>query len=133
MTLAAASFRDPAGSCCQIGQRIIRTLHGTNAAAFEAFLRTPQCREFVARGQLVATRRLPDTEIAQLAASFPDGSPMCHSEAGAVFEHERISFPSYPHEWPPEMLWQAGRLTLELARNALSAGYGASDRCQGIS
>ncbi|MEI7937154.1 MAG: methyltransferase domain-containing protein [Verrucomicrobiota bacterium] len=127
MTLAAASFRDPAGSCCQIGQRIIRTLHGTNATAFEAFLRTPQCREFVARGQLVATRRLPDTEIAQLAASFPDGSPMCHSEAGAVFEHERISFPSYPHEWPPEMLWQAGRLTLELARNALSAGYGLKD------
>ena len=47
--------------------------------------------------------------------------------AGAIFEHERIPFPSYPHEWPPEMLRAAGRLTLGLARAALAEGYGLKD------
>jgi SAM-dependent methyltransferase len=47
--------------------------------------------------------------------------------AGAVIEHERIPFPSYPHEWPPEMLWAAGRLTLELAQAALADGFGLKD------
>ena len=45
----------------------------------------------------------------------------------AVFEHERIPFRSYPYEWPPEMLWAAGRLTLELAQTALADGYGLKD------
>ena len=96
MTLAAASFRDPAGSCCQIDQRIIRSLRAANAAECEAFLQTPQCQNFVARGQLVATRKLPETEIAHLAQSLSHKSLFRDGEAGAVFEHERIPFPSYP-------------------------------------
>ena len=44
-----------------------------------------------------------------------------------MYEHERIAFPAYPHEWPPEMLWSAGRLTLELARAARADGFGLKD------
>src|SRR5262249_11731449 len=46
---------------------------------------------------------------------------------GAIFEHERIPFPSYPHEWPPEMLWAAGKLTLEIAQAASAEGFGLKD------
>jgi SAM-dependent methyltransferase len=127
MTLAAASFRDPAGSCYQVNQRIIRPLHAADAAACEAFLQTAQCQEFVARGQLVPTRKLSERELPQLMESLPGGSLLRNGDTGAVFEHERIPFPSYPHEWPPEMLWRAGRLTLELARTALQASYGLKD------
>ena len=42
---------------------------------------------------------------------------------GVLFEHEKIPFPSFPHEWPPEMLWAAGKLTLEIARAALAEGF----------
>ena len=48
-------------------------------------------------------------------------------EIGAVFEHERVVFPSYPYEWPPEMLHAAGMLTLDLAQACLAEGYGLKD------
>jgi SAM-dependent methyltransferase len=44
-----------------------------------------------------------------------------------VFEHERITFPSFPYEWAPEMLYRAGRLTLDLAESALIEGFGLKD------
>ena len=37
--------------------------------------------------------------------------------AATLVEHERIPFPSYPYEWPAEMLHAAGVLTLNLARD----------------
>jgi SAM-dependent methyltransferase len=48
-------------------------------------------------------------------------------EAVAFVEHERIAFPSFPYEWPPEMLHAAGELTLDLAENLLAEGLGLKD------
>src|SRR5208283_2236461 len=77
--------------------------------------------------KFVSTRRLNENEAATLRES-PELPPVFHAQpGGAVFEHERIPFPSYPHEWPPEMLWAAGRLTLELAQAALADGFGLKD------
>jgi SAM-dependent methyltransferase len=45
----------------------------------------------------------------------------------ALFEHERVPFPSYPYEWPAEMLAAAGLLTLELAEAVLEDGFGLKD------
>ena len=123
----APSFRDPAGCCCFFNRRVFRFITAGAIPEFEVFLQTNCARQFTAGKQFVSTRRLNEEETATLRAS-PEWPPVFNAPAaGAVFEHERIPFPSYPHEWPPEMLWAAGRLTIDLAQAALADGFGLKD------
>ena len=46
---------------------------------------------------------------------------------GLLLEHDRVWFPSYPAEWPAEMLYAAGQLTIDLAEATLAEGYGLKD------
>lgn len=127
MPPSAPSFRDPAGCCCSFNGRVLRFVAAEAVPEFEQFLQTHCARQFIARKQFVSTRRLNENEAAALRES-PELPPVFNAQPrGAVFEHERIPFPSYPHEWPPEMLWAAGRLTLELAQAALVDGFGLKD------
>jgi predicted RNA methylase len=75
----------------------------------------------------VQTRRLSQPEVTALFESSHWRSLFPARRLDAVFEHERIPFRSYPYEWAPEMLWEAGRLTLELAQNSLADGYTLKD------
>ena len=128
MTESTASFRDPAGTCSIVGQKVLRFLQAESAAECEKFLQTASGRNFMARGQLVSTRRLEKPEVSAVLSESPGLARLSAAlPAGAVFEHERIRFPSYPHEWPPEMLWEAGRLTLDLGVASLKDGYGLKD------
>ena len=127
MSLSAASFRDPSGRCSVAGQRVLRTLEAESAAALDAFLQSPSAREFAARRQIVSTRRLTAAEVAAVREAPEWRALFAGNEPGAVFEHERIPFQSYPYEWPPEMLGEAGRLTLALGRASLADGYGLKD------
>jgi SAM-dependent methyltransferase len=123
----APSFRDPAGCCCFFNQRVLRFVTASAIPEFEDFLQTHCARQFIAGKKFVSTRRLNEAEAATLRAT-PELQPVFNAQPiGAVYEHERIPFPSYPHEWPPEMLWAAGRLTLELAQAALADGFGLKD------
>jgi SAM-dependent methyltransferase len=127
MPAPAPSFRDPAGCCCLFNQRGFRFVTASAISEFEAFLQTNCARQFIAGKKFVSTRRLNEDETAALRAA-PELRPVFNAQpSGAVFEHERIPFPGYPHEWPPEMLWDAGRLTLELAQAALADGFGLKD------
>jgi SAM-dependent methyltransferase len=127
MPQSAPSFRDPAGCCCSFNGRVLRFVAAEAVPEFEQFLQTNCARQFIARKQFVSTRRLNENETAALLES-PELPPVFRAQpGGAVFEHERIPFPGYPHEWPPEMLWAAGRLTLELAQAALADGFGLKD------
>ncbi len=127
MPAPAPSFRDPAGCCCLFNQRVLRFVTPSAIPEFEDFLKTNCARQFIAGKKFVSTRRLNENETATLRAS-PELRPVFNAQPiGAVFEHERIPFPSYPHEWPPEMLWAAGRLTLEFAQAALADGFGLKD------
>ncbi len=110
-----------------MGQRVLRALDAASVPDFEAFLETPAAHDFVARKQLVSTRRLAESEVAALRESPKWQSLFAARQPQAVFEHERIPFRSYPYEWPPEMLWQAGCLMLELAAGALEDGFGLKD------
>jgi SAM-dependent methyltransferase len=110
------SFRDPAGTVLRYRGRILRTVHWENAAELEAFLATRAAREAMDSGQLVRSLRIP-----------PEEAPGIDPDAGALYEHERVPFPSYPHEWPPEMLAAAGALTLELFEGALREEFGLKD------
>lgn len=94
--------------------RILRALNPEGAASLDQFLNTRTAREAMYGGKLVHSAPADPAE-------FPD------IEAERLIEHERIPFPGYPYEWPAEMLYAAGSLTIELARSALEEGFGLKD------
>jgi hypothetical protein len=102
-----SSFRDPAGSVIRHRGRILRTIHPNAVADFEAFLATKAARDAMADAKLVRSTRV--------------------EQAGYVVEHDRIPFPSYPYEWPSEMLHAAAELTLDLTRRSITEGFGLKD------
>jgi len=107
---ALRSFRDPGGSVIRHGARILRALNPDGAASLEKFLKTRTAEH----PQLVRSVRIDPREFPEI-------------EAQTLIEHERIPFPSYPYEWPPEMLHAAGALTLDLAHSALDEGFALKD------
>jgi len=116
-----ASFRDPDGSVFSLAGRIFRSVTPSGAATLRAALETPGVARMFSEGRIVATSPV-DAEALGSAASE------CRA-AGQTefFEHERIPFPSYPYEWPPEMLHAAAGLTIDLARELLTSGFGIKD------
>ncbi|MGE5648170.1 MAG: class I SAM-dependent methyltransferase [Acidobacteriota bacterium] len=125
--LAAASFRDPAGSLVALKGRILRIVTPTGAEDLAAFLASKQSARFVESGRVVSARVLDAGEIAELLEE-PEFRALYDARGAAlVVEHERIWFPSFPYEWPPEMLHAAAGLTLELARGLLPGGIGLKD------
>jgi hypothetical protein len=127
MPQATSSFRDPMGCCCVFEGGVVRLVGPENVAEFEGFLKTRAARDYAAKRELVSTRRLDEVEIARLDGSSGLKSILTAHPNAAVFEHEHIPFPSYPQEWPAEMLWEAGRLTLDLGRAVLAEDYGLKD------
>jgi len=120
-----ASFRDPSGRLFRTPDGIVRVVGPSGLGDLDAFLNSKAARRFVESGRLVSATRLADEAIAPLGripeiAAALDG-------AGAVLAHERLTFPSYPYEWPPEMLHAAGLLTLDLALGSFEEGFGLKD------
>jgi SAM-dependent methyltransferase len=94
--------------------RILRVVDSAYASDLESFLASRTGRQAMEAGCLVRTVPVASSEV--------DGS-----ETSRVYEHERIPFPSYPYEWPAEMLHAAGVLTLNLGLQALEEGFGLKD------
>jgi hypothetical protein len=92
-----------------------------------SFLNSASAETFAAQRNLVSTRSLANSEaeslVERLRLSGGDGM----TDDGAIFEHERIFFPSYPYEWPVEMLHAAALLTLELIQKSATEGFGLKD------
>jgi SAM-dependent methyltransferase len=122
---AFPSFRDPGGSLVEFEGRVLRVVGEDAAARLRTFLHSALHRELVAEGLLVPTRT-PDDAHSLLARLSVDLSGRW-SRGAVLFEHERVPFPSYPHEWPAELLWEAGRLTVELCQRTLTHGFGLKD------
>ena len=121
------TFRDPDGTCMQIGDRIIRFVYPSAAVRVREFLSSDFAHQLLAEKILPGSRILDTNEcpellaharIAKLAELFP---------GGLILEHERVEFPSYPYEWCPEMLFSAGELTLALQLRALASGLTLKD------
>jgi 2-polyprenyl-3-methyl-5-hydroxy-6-metoxy-1,4-benzoquinol methylase len=90
--------------------RVVRVVQAEAVKELDQFLALQQVHEWVEQGRLIATKKI--------------GSAM----PGLVeYEHPRIPFPSFPHEWPPEMLHRAAELTLVLAEGSIKLGYGLKD------
>lgn len=118
------SFRDPAGHLTLLNGRVLRFVKKSAAADLRAFLSSEVARNFTDSRRLVRTQFLDDVDIKSLGFDS-DSAQVNHYDI--VVEHERIAFPSFPYEWPPEMLHAAGSLTLDLAQDLLSEGFGLKD------
>lgn len=91
--------------------RVFREVHEHHRQHVLNFLQTAFAQAAVENGTLVESWVCGDTA--------PD-SPL-------TLEHRPISFPNYPHEWSPLMLWSAASATLDLASTALGAGFELKD------
>ena len=90
------------------------------------FLASSVAQTFIASDRIVRTKVLGEAELQNLPVEFDlqavdgIGLPM-------LVEHERVPFQSFPHEWPPELLYAAATLTLDLSERLLSEHIGLKD------
>ena len=117
------SFRDPDGYLFKTGNRILRYVLPHAGAAVRAFLDSRLAVSWMNQGKLVHSTILENPSEFELppecAGRLPPGA--------LIVEHTPISFRNYPYEWAPEMLRSAAELTLELAREAMRAGFTLKD------
>ncbi len=99
------TFRDPAGSVEIKPDGVYRRIRAPFDAEILSFLSLPLASELVANGHLVAS------EVVTPAAQT------------LVLRHPRVSFPSYPWEWPPALWLAAAKLTLNLCSDLVKEGW----------
>lgn len=112
-----------------LADRVVRWVAETEAASVQAFLESPLAADLLAKDRLIRTRRLMPSEAEALRGTLGTAAAGCRG--GVWYEHERILFAGYPYEWPPEMLYAAAELTLELALAAVPHGFGLKDATPG--
>ncbi|MGH9666713.1 MAG: class I SAM-dependent methyltransferase [Bryobacteraceae bacterium] len=118
----AKSFRDPDGFLFSAAGRLFRAVRSPAFETLKLFLETPLARQWQEHGRFVGTRVLPDEERAELLERG-ELRPFRDALAGhCIVEHDRVAFPSFPEEWPPEILYAAAELTLDLAEDVLDSG-----------
>ena len=109
-----------------LDDRVLRVVSAEGAAELEAFLDSDCGRKSAGAGRLIGTRKADEADLTRWRDKVPP-AVAARMTTGPVFEHERLWFPSYPYEWAPAMLFEAGRLTLDLAEAALAEGFGLKD------
>lgn len=119
------SFRDPDGRLLVTEDRVLRVVNESGVADLTAFLASATAKRFVEAGSLVHTEYLEPEELEQLFNYPQIREP--DNRANHIVEHERISFQNFPYEWPPEMLYEAGCLTIDIAESALAEGFDLKD------
>jgi hypothetical protein len=124
-SVTLASFRDPAGSVFSIESRVFRSVSESSFEVLQEFLNSHAGRTLVRSERLIGMREVSWREMAELA--IPGKHFEQANEPARVIEHERVWFPSYPYEWPNQMLFAAGELTIELAEAALTECFGLKD------
>lgn len=116
------SFRDPAGNVVISNDRVFRVVNRDHQQPLQSFLESELFRSLVGSGVLVQSRYATDVTIREELKTFT----RVDNDA-SVIEHEHISFPTYPYEWSPEMLFAAGELTLDLMERLLPQALGLKD------
>ena len=114
-----SSFRDPAGALLTSDHGIFRRVSDQYAPVLREFLDSKTGRSLVDSGQLIGTRWISEDRFGVLSELIGEGD--------SIVEHDRVWFPSYAYEWPAEMLYAAGKLTIELAETALKESFGLKD------
>jgi len=123
----ATSFRDPAGQVLAVDGHVIRIINKSYVEELTAFLSSRTVQNFANANRLVSTDVLDIREARGLFKDNEAGSLFDESDVGMIVEHERVPFPAFPYEWPAEMLYEAGCLTLDLTEGLLTEGLGLKD------
>ena len=126
-SVGAFSFRDPGGVLVRSGDSLYRIVNRDAVSDLEHFLHSRLAAGLIEASSLAGTRLLAESEKADLLAEDGFRSLYETIQGALVLEHERIPFPSFPYEWPAEMLHAAAVLTLDLARRGLAEGIGLKD------
>jgi 2-polyprenyl-3-methyl-5-hydroxy-6-metoxy-1,4-benzoquinol methylase len=113
------SVHDPDGFVVDDGTMVYRWVCEAANSDFAELLGAEWYRRQVDNGLIVGTDRV-GADALPAAESHGD-------RAGAWYTHRRIAFPTYPHEWPPDLLLKAGELVLNLQEQALQHGYTLKD------
>src|ERR1700727_1781961 len=103
------TFRDPAGSLEVRPEGVFRLVREPYTADILEFLNGSLATELVARGELVSSEVLR------------------FDHEGLLLRHPRISFISYPSEWPAALWLAAAELTLNLCGELIAAGWVLKD------
>jgi 2-polyprenyl-3-methyl-5-hydroxy-6-metoxy-1,4-benzoquinol methylase len=122
----AGSFRDPAGKVIFYQNRVLRIVSPSGMLDLRAFLESSTGDRLVKDALVIPTRELDDDEVQSLLADS-SLAELTGNGPISILEHERIPFPSYPYEWPAEMLFSAGQLTLDIALRLLPENFGLKD------
>src|SRR5205809_162717 len=117
------SFRDPSGSLFLFADRAIRVVNSRGALELKRFLATGVAKDFTNAGRLVKTKLLDPAARSAVLQRSEIKDVLTSGDEHFLVEHERVAIPSFPYEWPPELLHNAGALTLDLAEAALAENY----------
>jgi SAM-dependent methyltransferase len=121
------SFRDPSGALFSWEGRILRIVGPEGQGDLAAFLGSQAAKRLIASGHIVQTWQVDSNKVripVELTAAMPGVTP---GGRPLLFEHQKVPFVSYPYEWAPEMLYAAAELTLQLAEDIGSGGFGLKD------
>jgi SAM-dependent methyltransferase len=80
----------------------------------------------VSRGMVVASQVINEPE-ASMIIDYVKRNDLFKGDIGLVVEHDKLPFVSYPYEWPAERLFSAGKLTLDIAADALKFNLNLKD------
>ncbi len=126
--LTVSSFRDPAGSLVRTEDRIFRFILDEGMEDFTFTQASSAMKKMIAEDKVVSYRTMTDQDILQHAEQYPDFAKQLNAlKPRVILEHKRISFPSYPYEWSPKMLFAAGILTVQMSKQLLQDGIGLKD------
>jgi len=121
------SLRDPGGQTCLVDNRVLRVVNKKGLNDLAGFLCSSSSAWFVKSKQLVNSSFLSATATEEVLKYAEVRSIYSNLEGASIVEHERIPFPSFPYEWPPEMLYAAATLTLDFAETLTDEGLGLKD------
>ena len=119
------SFRDPGGKVVLTDTDVWRLVKPADAEQATQFLDLPLATDWQKSGKIVATMPVANGDRAAAVANL--NGHLSEQADLTVFKHERINFPSFPYEWSPQMLFDAGALTLELFDRLYKMGWGLKD------
>lgn len=125
--MLSASFRDPQGRVVAVDGAVIRAVAPDAAEQLTRFLGSASGERLLRARRIPHTEPIGDAESARLRADPRLGDLAPDLDRAIFLRHEAIPFVSYPYEWPPEMLYAAAELTLDLAEAAADDGYGLKD------
>lgn len=125
--MATVSFRDPSGHVINVCGRTFRVVNKSGLQDYEEFHLSKTAKEFLATHRLISAEQLNGEIKSNLPNAVRQLLSSQDNSGSVVLEHERVSFPGYPYEWSPAMLYAAGELTLDLAERTLEDEFGLKD------